>query len=51
MSLWQDKRKVGGCNFCNDNDYRKVLEFRGKGTTLVVRFCKKCLARLNRLAR
>ena len=52
MSLWKKKEVVGGCSFCSDRNYHKVLEFYGKTPNpQLVRFCRKCLAELNKKAR
>lgn len=52
---WKDRQDAGSCNFCSDvysEKYRKVFEFSGEGNgTLMVRICRKCLEKLNKMSK
>lgn len=43
-----DRHEDGDCNFCNADNYRVVYEVSSSDCTLVVRFCRACLNKLEK---
>jgi hypothetical protein len=47
--IWEERKDLGSCNFCDKRDYRKVYEI--SGNTIRVRMCRKCLEELTDFVR